>query len=122
MKRMFYFSVAVLVALILAWLGTRLLFFSAQAAGHAAFLLTGLALFAGGLSTLGKTPWEATIVLILFGFYLCARAAGIIEDPWLGRVVGSLAWLMALALLYFMWPAHQRNPLSRFESHTPVNT
>lgn len=110
-KKLFYFSVAVLVSLFLLWFGSHGLFASAYDLSEGQLILLGIILVLAGIFWLGPAElrefWWVSLILVLMGFYAFARAAGIIDAPWLARLVGILSWLAAAILLYITWPGRQ---------------
>jgi hypothetical protein len=110
MQALFYFSVAVLMAIILLWVGSRLLFSPSNLLSNGWLLLLGILLVLGGIFMVGANiaDWQIVVAFILIGFYLCLRAAGIIEHAFLARIVGIVCVIEAVAGLYLTWPTRHR--------------
>jgi hypothetical protein len=107
-KRLFYFSVGVLVSIFLVWFGAQFLSIDHMTFSSTELLVFGLAVTLGGISLMTVPDLKHNVlpglVLIVIGFYSCARAAGTIQEPWLARVLGAAAWMAAVILLYITWP------------------
>lgn len=112
MKRLFYFSLAVLFSIILVWFGSKFLFFTNDHISSAGYFWSGLALMLGGILYLASPDfrkyWWVGAILVLIGIYLFARASGVIEFPWLARILGAASWLAAVILLYITWPGKKK--------------
>lgn len=110
-KRLFYFSLAVLLALILFWFGSKFLFFTNDRLNDTQLFIAGILSVIGGIFMLTNPAfakaWGISVLIIISGFYFFARSAGIIEMPWLARILGVAAWLAAAFMLYFAWPGRQ---------------
>lgn len=111
-KRLFYFSVAILVSILLVWFGAQFLSIDHATFSPTTLLVFGLIVTLGGIMLLTLPDLKRNIlpgmVLVAIGFYGCARAAGTIQEPWLARVLGAAAWMAALILLYITWPTRSR--------------
>jgi hypothetical protein len=110
MQALFYFSVAVLLAIILLWVGSHLLFSPSRITGSVGWLLFGIALLLGGVFMVGANiaDWRVVGGFIFVGFYFCLRAAGIIELALLARLIGLVCYVEALAGLYMTWPGRHK--------------
>lgn len=108
MKKLFYFSLAILLSIILIWFGSKFLFFTGDAVNSTQLFVFGVALVIGGILMLSlpelSKNWRAGALLVAAGFYFFARASGEIEMPWLARIIGIASWLAAALLLYITWP------------------
>lgn len=108
MKKLFYFSLAVLLAILLSWFGSRLLSISGDALGSTEQFILGVFLVLGSIGILSppddKKDWIAGLSLLGLGIYAFARASGTIEAPWLARIIGIAAWAAAAFLIYIAWP------------------
>ncbi|HEX7632777.1 MAG TPA: hypothetical protein VF401_00460 [Candidatus Saccharimonadales bacterium] len=113
MKRLFYFSVGVLMALILLWFGSKFLFWPNDRLNDTELFVSGALLVLGGIGLFSvadlKKNWIPGGVLLLVGLYCFARAAGIIELPWLARVIGVGSWVAGFMLLYITWPTRKHS-------------
>lgn len=113
MKQLFYFSLAVLLALILFWFGSKFLFFTSDHISDTQYFIFGIFLTIGGVFMLSspdfRSAWKISVLITLSGFYFFARAADIIEMPWLARILGVSSWLAALLALYITWPGHRQH-------------
>ncbi len=124
MQKAFYFSVAVLVAILLFWLGGRLLFLTTTGSFDGVlYIVSGLLVLLGGICMLTaltmKWHWQIAGVLLLLGVYLLARATGSIAEPWLARVLGVASWLAACIVLYITWPGRKTSEPSSHETPQP---
>jgi len=110
MQSLFYFSVAVLMAIILIWFGSRMLFSPSIITGSGWWLLLGIGLILGGIFMVGANiaAWEIVVGIIAVGFYVCLRAAGIIEFALLAKIIGIACFGEALAGLYYAWPGRRK--------------
>lgn len=108
MKRLFYFSVAVLFSIILIWFGAKFIFWSEDSFTPAEFFFFGMLLVLGGIFFLSanglKKDWWVGVLLTLIGFYFFGRASDTIKLPWLAKVLGLASWAAAGILLYVAWP------------------
>jgi len=111
-KRWLYFLGAVLVALLLAWFGTKFIRTPNDRFSPSQLLLFGLIVTLGGICLLSlpelKKSWLPGVVVTAIGFYGCARAAGSISESWLARIIGVAAWAVAVIILYVTWPRYRR--------------
>jgi hypothetical protein len=107
-REWFYFTIAVLAAIILFWFGDKFLFFPSEELNSPLVLGTGLLLVLFAVMSLGpkvlQLPRRWMLILAIFGLYFIARAAGVLEIPLLARGAGVAAWLAALLVLYITWP------------------
>ncbi len=109
MQKIFLFLLAVILALFLAWFGFKFLFLPNDALGVTGLLILGVCLVISGVFMLSVTRFNKNEALtacffIVSGFYLFARAGGIINIPWLARAIGLLCWTSAMLVLYITWP------------------
>lgn len=107
-RQWIYLLGGLLLAACLVWFGAVFLSISATTFTHTQLLLFGLFVVIGGICLLTlpdiKRSWPAGLLLTAVGFYGCARAADVIREPWLARLVGVACWLAALGVIYLAWP------------------
>jgi hypothetical protein len=115
MKRLFYFSVSVLLAIVLAWIGAKLLLFTTEEISHTSYTVLGLLFIAGGIVMIGDTGlsrwWWTGASVVAIGIYCLARATDAIGSPLLAHFFGAACWLAGLILLYITWPTRSQNQL-----------
>jgi drug/metabolite transporter (DMT)-like permease len=107
-KKLFYFSLAVLFSIVLVWIGSKFLFFNSDHLSSTWYFILGLLIILGGILFVSspdfRNYWWIGAILILIGIYLFARASDAISQPWLARILGAASWLAAAILLYITWP------------------
>jgi len=108
---------AVALALVLMWFGFMFLSASSNAFTHTQLLVFGLFTTTGGIILLTlpdiQRRWLPGVLVVLIGFYGCARAAGTITQPWLTRLLGAACLIGALLLVYFHFPGRHRTAKER---------
>ncbi len=111
MKRLFYFSVAVLLAIMLVWVGVRLLLLNGNEISDTFYTVTGLLLLLGGILTaadIGFTKlWWISGLVVLLGLYSLARGWSAISSPLLAHFMGVASLAAALILLYIARPGRR---------------
>lgn len=122
MKKLFYFSLAILLGLVLFWFGSKFLFFPNDRLSDTQLFWSGLLVSMGGVLMLSspdfRNVWKISLLIIVTGLYFFARAAGVIEMPWLARILGVASWLAALLMLYIAWPGRKPH-LQKDDSERP---
>jgi hypothetical protein len=120
-KRWCYFLGAILLSVLLVWFGAKLLFISGGTFSHTQLLVFGLLTIVGGICLLSlpslKNNWLGGLLVTAVGFYGCARAAGTIQEPWLARVLGVVAWAGVIALLHATWPTRRKHAEKQGREH-----
>lgn len=119
MKRLFYFSVAMLLAIILGWVGSRLLFVSHTAFSDTQLFIFGLLIVFGGIFFVGFADPRVGILIMLIGLYVLARAADIFEHAWLAKAFGVACLFGVMLLLYLGWPGNQHKWMTRKSASSP---
>lgn len=111
-RQWIYFLGSILLALLLLWFGSRLLFTQSGRFGTTQLLIFGLVITVGGICLLSlpdiRKNWLPGVIVMAIGFYGCARAAGSISEPWLARLLGVAAWAAAVIVLVIAWPRHRQ--------------
>jgi len=111
MKRLFYFSVAVLLSIILVWFGSKLMFVSNYTISSTLYFVFGLLMFICVIymvAAAGLVGWWMSLTVLLTGLYCLARAFGVFANPWLAHVIGFCSWIAAALLIYLAWPTRQQ--------------
>ncbi len=110
--RWIYFIGAVILAFTLAWFGWQLLHTTANSFSSSQLFLFGLITTTVGISLLTltgqKQMWLPGVLVVLVGFYGWARAAEVVQEPWLEHALGIVTWLAAALLLWAAWPLRSK--------------
>jgi hypothetical protein len=107
MRQLYYFSLAVLLAILLLWIGDTLLFKPTDSFNATLLFLAGCGLILAAVFSVGSgihLGWKRLLAIIILGFYLTARAIGTVKVPWLARIGGGGSWIAAGYLIYKTWP------------------
>ena len=108
-KRTLVIIAACVIALLLAWIGIRFLFVSNDTLNDTQSFVLGIFLVLGGIIVISSAAviqgalWIGAM-LIVFGFYLFGRTAGMIGYPWLAKILGLMFLCAAGMLVYVVWP------------------
>lgn len=101
------FAGGIIVAGLLLWMGTKLLFFDREISNQGMFLIGVATVLAGVIVMPSQQLPKALplgIVLILVGIYYFARAAGVFEHAILIRLLGVASISAAAIIIYMTLP------------------
>lgn len=117
------FSIALLLAVFLLWIGGRFIFWPSNNLSPGDLYFIGMMLVISSLVIFGTVSIAyrelVGAIFLGLGFYIFARAAGFIAFPWLARTIGISFWVAAVMALYTTFP----RPVKRLEEqHKPSKT
>lgn len=107
-KENIVFFLSVLLASFLVWFGFRFLFLSSSSISPSQHFIVGAIFVLSGIfllinENISKRYFYGAILLAV-GFFDLARAADIIDYPWLARTIGLSSWIAATLIVYAAYP------------------
>lgn len=106
---------SLVVAFFLLWFGSRFLLFGTQELSRFHFvIIAAISLTAAALliDTSSKESIIVCLLLVLIGAYQIARAVGVINHPWLAKIVAVLCWLGAVFIVSICLPSKHNKSVS----------
>lgn len=107
-KQYYIFGLALLVAVFLVWFGSKFLFISGDSWNSTQLFATGVILVLAGVFTVSSpslgNAWLVGGLLMAVGFFMFARAAGVIEHAWIAKSIGIASWGAAGLITYIAFP------------------
>lgn len=107
------FVVALVLAAFLVWFGAKFFFWPTDKLSANGLYLLGVLLAFAGVIVMGtvslKNHLAIGAAILVCGFYTFARAAGLIEFPWLTRLIGASAWVAAFMAVFMAFPRQSRS-------------
>lgn len=106
------YILGLLLAAFLIWFGAKFIFSPAEDATTGLLIAAGLGTTLAGIILAGATTIRShqlvSVIVILIGIYFFARAAGVIEYPWLARGIGLGSWLAAFLVVFVTLPRKEQ--------------
>lgn len=111
-KQYYIFGLALLVSAFLIWFGSKFLFTSGSTWDSTQLFAAGVILILAGVFTVSSpslgNAWMIGGILMAAGFFMFARAAGVIEFPWLAKSIGVASWGAAFLIGYITFPRNRK--------------
>lgn len=102
------YVLGILLAAFLIWFGAKFMFWPTETLTTGLLVAAGLGTTLAGILLAGATTIRnhqlVAVIVILIGIYFFARAAGVIEYPWLSRFIGLGSWAAAALVVFVTLP------------------
>lgn len=111
-KQYYIFGLGLLVSAFLIWFGSKFIFTSGDSWDSTQLFVTGVILILAGVFTVSSpslgNAWMIGGILMAAGFFMFARASGVIEHAWLAKAIGVASWLGAFLIGYITFPRDRK--------------
>lgn len=111
-KQYYIFGLALIVAAFLVWFGSKFLFTSGNTWDSTQLFVAGVILILAGVFTVSSpglgNAWLVGGILMATGFFMFARAAGVIDHAWVAKTIGVASWGAAVLVAYIAFPRDKR--------------
>lgn len=119
LKEKVIFFLSVLIAGFLVWFGFRFLFLSSSSISSTQHFIVGSIFVFVGIGILSSPNiakrWLYGGTAIAVGFFDLARAAELIDYPWLARIIGLASWGAATMIVYLAYPKSNHKIIDKHE-------
>lgn len=111
-KENIVFFLSVLLAGFLVWFGFRFLFLSSGSISPEQHFIVGTIFVLSGIFLLINENISKRYIygsiLVAVGFFDLARAADIVDYPWIARAIGLASWIAATMIVYTAYPKNNK--------------
>lgn len=119
LKEKAIFFLSVLVAGFLVWFGFRFIFLSSSSISSTQHFIVGSIFVFVGIAILSNPNiakrWLYGGAAIAVGFFDLARAAELIDYPWVARLIGLASWGAATMIVYISYPKSKEKIIDKHE-------
>ena len=110
-KQYYIFGLSLLVSAFLVWFGSKFLF-AGDPWNSTQLFAAGVILILAGVFTVSSpslgNAWMIGGILMAAGFFMFARASGVIEHAWLAKAIGLASWVGAFLIGYITFPRDRK--------------